>query len=127
MFLQYLIFMYNKLDYPCILSIIMIKYPLLRSEEVKLLANIKSAKKRNIIAQKKTANNRVRKSEIKTHIKKFDEAVENGNTDEARELLKIIDKKLKKAALKNIVHKNAASRKVSVLTKKLNKKVNEAV
>lgn len=127
MFLQYLIFMYNKLDYPCILSIIMIKYPLLRSEEVKLLANIKSAKKRNIIAQKKTANNRVRKSEIKTHIKKFDEAVENGNTDEARELLKIIDKKLKKASLKNIVHKNAASRKVSVLTKKLNKKVNEAV
>lgn len=127
MFLQYLIFMYNKLDYPCILSIIMIKYPLLRSEEVKLLANIKSAKKRNIIAQKKTANNRVRKSEIKTYIKKFDEAVENGNTDEARELLKIIDKKLKKAALKNIVHKNAASRKVSVLTRKLNEKMNEAV
>lgn len=91
------------------------------------MANIKSAKKRNIIAQKKTANNRVRKSEIKTYIKKFDEAVENGNTDEARELLKIIDKKLKKAALKNIVHKNAASRKVSVLTRKLNEKMNEAV
>ena len=119
--------MYNNFDYPCILYIIMIKYLLLRSEEVKLLANIKSAKKRNKIAQKKTVNNRARKSEIKTYIRKFNESVENNNIDEARELLKIIDKKLKKAALKNVVHKNAASRKVSVLTKKLNGKVNESV
>ena len=118
--------MYNNFDYPCILYIIMIKYPLLRSEEVKLLANIKSAK-RNKIAQKKTVNNRARKSEIKTYIRKFNESVENGNLDEAKELLKIIDKKLKKASHKNVLHKNAASRRVSVLTKRLNKKINEAV
>ena len=103
------------------------KISFVKIEEVKLLANIKSAKKRNKIAQKKTINNRAKKSEIKTYIRKFNESVENGNTDEAKELLKIIDKKLKKAALKNVVHKNAASRKVSVLTKKLNRKVNEAV
>ena len=104
----------------------MIKYPLLRLEEVKLLANIKSAKKRILTDKKRTDNNRIRKSEIKTYIKKFDVAIENGNTDEAKELLKVIDKKLKRASHKNIVHKNAVSRKVSVLTKKLNEKMVES-
>ena len=100
---------------------------MLTLEEVILLANIKSAKKRILITNKKTVLNRSRKSEIKTLVKKFDVAIDNGNIDEARELLKLIDKKLKKAAHKNVVHKNAVSRKVSTLTKKLNNKINEAV
>ncbi|NLJ99525.1 MAG: 30S ribosomal protein S20 [Tissierellia bacterium] len=91
------------------------------------MANIKSAVKRIRVSERKAAVNKIRKSEIKTYIKRFDIALENNNTDEARELLKTIDKKLKKAALKNTVHKNAASRKVSKLTKRLNDKVNEAV
>lgn len=98
----------------------MIKYFLLDYEEVKLLANIKSAKKRILITEKKTAMNKARKSEIKTYIKKFDTAVENGNFDEAKTLLQAIDKKLKRAAHRNIIHTNNASRKVSRLTKKLN-------
>ncbi|MCF6463215.1 30S ribosomal protein S20 [Clostridium sp. Cult1] len=91
------------------------------------MANIKSAEKRIRTTKKRTALNKSRKSEIKTYIKKFDLAIENGNLDEAKELLKIIDKKLKKASHKNVLHKNAASRRVSVLTKRLNKKINEAV
>lgn len=91
------------------------------------MANIKSAEKRIRTTEKRTVLNKSRKSEIKTYIKKFDVAINNGNVDEARELLKIIDKSLKKATYKNVVHKNAAARKVSSLTKKLNKKVNEAV
>jgi small subunit ribosomal protein S20 len=87
---------------------------------VKLLANIKSAEKRILVTEKRTASNKSRKSEIKTYIKKFDDAVANGNLDEARVLLNVIDKKLKRAAQRNIVHKNAVSRKVSRLTKKLN-------
>lgn len=90
-------------------------------------ANIKSAKKRIQTTKKKTALNRSRKSEIKTYIKRFDLAIEEGNVEEAQELLKIIDKKLKRAAHKNVVHKNAASRKISSLTKKLNTKINEAI
>lgn len=105
----------------------MVKYFLLDNGEVNLLANIKSAEKRIRVIDKKTEINKGRKSEIRTYIRKFDEAVENGNFDEARELLKIIDKKLKRAATKNVVSKNAASRKVSRLTKRLNNKVNEAV
>ncbi len=119
--------MYNKLNFPCNLSFFMVKYLLLRTEEVKVLANIKSAEKRTRTTRNRTAINKSRKSEIKTYIKKFDLAVDNGNFDEAKELLKIIDKKLKKAACRNVVHKNAAARRVSVLTKRLNRKMSEAV
>ena len=91
------------------------------------MANIKSAEKRILTTKTKTDLNKSRKSEIKTYIKKFDLAIENGNVEEAQELLKIIDRKLKRAAHKNVVHKNAASRKVGSLTKKLNNKVNEAI
>lgn len=84
------------------------------------MANIKTAKKRILINEKKAALNKSRKSEIKTYIKKFDEAIEAGNTEEAQELLKVIDRKLKKATHKNIYHINAASRKLGSLTKKLN-------
>lgn len=91
------------------------------------MANIKSAKKRILITRKKTAANRSRKSEINTYIKRFEIAVEEGNIEHAQELLKAIDRKLKRAAHRNIIHKNAASRKVSSLARKLNAKVNEAI
>lgn len=84
------------------------------------MANIKSAEKRILVIEKKTALNKSRKSEIKTYIKKFDDAVAKGNLDEAKVLLNAIDKKLKRAAQRNIIHKNAVSRKVSRMTKKLN-------
>lgn len=85
------------------------------------MANIKSAEKRILITEKRTAMNKSKKTEIKTYIKKFDNAVAAGNLEEAKALLKVIDKKLKRAAHKNILHKNGASRKVSRLTQKLNK------
>lgn len=84
------------------------------------MANIKSAKKRIDVARKKTELNKANKTAIKTYIKKFEIALENGNIDEAKELLKVVDKKLKKAAHKNVLHKNSASRKLSSLNKKLN-------
>lgn len=84
------------------------------------MANIKSAKKRILITEKKTANNRRRKSAIKTYIKKFDNAIAEGNIDEAKVLLVNIDRLLKRAANKNIYHKNNVSRKMSKLTRKLN-------
>lgn len=84
------------------------------------MANIKSAKKRIGITAKKTEINKSKKTEIKTYMKKFDNAIEAGNVDEARIILKTLDKKLKRAAQKNILHKNNASRKISRLTKKLN-------
>lgn len=87
------------------------------------MANIKSAEKRIEVIKKRTAINKSIKSEIKTYIKKFENAIATENFDEAKVLLKVIDKKLKRAAQKNVIHKNAVSRKVSRLTKKLNQAV----
>ncbi len=84
------------------------------------MANIKSALKRIKVTKRQTQENRAKKTELKTYIKKFDAAVESGNFDEARKILKVVDKKLKKATSKNVIHKNAASRQLSRLSKKLN-------
>lgn len=84
------------------------------------MANIRAAKKKIRVIEKKTLYNKRRKSEIKTYIKKFEQAIEESNLDQARELIKIIDKKLQKAIHKNIFHKNNVARKMSKLHKKLN-------
>ncbi len=85
------------------------------------MANIKSAKKRILVINKKTEVNKSRKSEIKTFIKKFEAAINEGNVEKAKGYLTVCEKKLYQAAAKNTIHKNAASRKVSRLTLKLNK------
>jgi small subunit ribosomal protein S20 len=88
---------------------------------VKILANIKSAKKRILVINKKTEVNKSRKSEIKTYIKKFETVLNEGNLEKAKEYLTVIEKKLYQAAAKNTIHKKAASRKVSRLSNRLNK------
>lgn len=85
------------------------------------MANIKSAKKRILVINKKTEVNKSRKSEIKTYIKKFETVLNEGNLEKAKEYLTIIEKKLYQAAAKNTIHKKAASRKVSRLSLRLNK------
>lgn len=85
------------------------------------MANIKSAIKRIDITKRQTLKNKSRKTEIKTYIKKFDEALEAGNLDEAKSLFKLIDKRLKQAESKNVIHKNKVARTSSTLAKKLNK------
>lgn len=84
------------------------------------MANIKSAKKRIRVTERKTEENKLRRTQMKTYIKKFNEALENNDIEEAKELIKVVDKKLKKAAQHGIIHKNKASRELSKLTKKLN-------
>lgn len=84
------------------------------------MANIKSAKKRILVIDKKTAINKRRKSEIKTYIKKFEAAIESGDVEKAKEYLRVVESRLDKAASKNTVHKHAAARKVSRLQKRLN-------
>ncbi|MGN1350119.1 MAG: 30S ribosomal protein S20 [Anaerovoracaceae bacterium] len=85
------------------------------------MANIKSAKKRISVINAKTAKNRRVKEHIKAVLKNFDKAVADGDFAAAEEKLRLAEKKLMKAASKNVIHKKAASRKVSRLYKKLNK------
>ena len=84
------------------------------------MANIKSAKKRIKVIEKKTALNRARKSQIKTAIRKFEEAVAAGNREEAVARFQYAQKRISQVASKGTIHKNAASRKVAKLAQKLN-------
>lgn len=84
------------------------------------MANIKSAKKRIKVIEKKTALNRARKSQIKTAIRKFEEAVTAGNREEAVQRFQFAQKKIQQVASKGTIHKNAAARKVAKLAQKLN-------
>ena len=85
------------------------------------MPNIKSAKKRVKVIEKKTAINTARKTALKTAIKKFEAAVAAANKDEAAVLFRDAVKKLDRAAAHNIVHKNKAARKKSQLAIKLAK------
>ena len=85
------------------------------------MANIKSAKKRIRVIDKKTARNRRVKGHIKAILKAYDAALEAGDMELAKEKLALAEKKLMQAAAKRTIHKNAASRKVSRLTKRFNK------
>ena len=59
------------------------------------------------------------KSELHSIIKKFESLVTDKKSDEAKALLKKIVSKIDKASAKGIIHKNAASRKISRLTKRI--------
>ena len=88
-----------------------------------MLANIKSAQKRISITAKNTAANRIIKSQLKTAIRRFEEALESENYNEAKTRLRFVEKKLHQAAAKGTIHKAKASRKISRLAKKLNKAI----
>ena len=83
------------------------------------MANIKSAKKRILVAEKKTARNKMVKSALKTTIKKFEAAVAAKNVEEAQASFVKATKALDMAAQKGVVHKNMAARKKSRLAAKL--------
>ncbi len=77
------------------------------------MPNIKSAKKRVLVIEKKTLQNRMIKSAIKTEIKKFEAAVAEGNKEAAQSQFSYCVKKLDQAAAKHVFHKNTVSRKKS--------------
>ena len=84
------------------------------------MPNIKPAKKRVKIIEKKTLTNNMIKTGYKSAIKKFEEAVAAGNLEEAKILLSKATKKIDQACTKGVIVKNTASRKKSSLSKKLN-------
>ena len=83
------------------------------------MPNIKSAKKRVLIAEVRNARNKANKSALKTAIKKFEAAAVEGNRTEAEGAYKVAVS-IDKAAAKGLMHKNNAAHKKSALTLKLN-------
>ena len=84
------------------------------------MANIKSAKKRILVTETKTARNKAIKSKEKTYVKKVETAVEKKDVEAAKVALKEAISVINKAGSKGVYHKNTCARKISRLTKAVN-------
>ena len=83
------------------------------------MPNIKSAEKRvSVSATKKLQNQKIR-SQMQTAIKKFNAAISEGNVELAKQLLPVTSSKIDNAAVKNVIHKNAANRKKAQIARTL--------
>jgi small subunit ribosomal protein S20 len=89
-------------------------------EEVKVLPNIKSAKKRVKLSTLKRSVNIAQRSALKTALKKTLSSIAAGDAAVAKADLSLAVKKLDTAAAKGLIHKNQAARRKSRLMKKLN-------
>ena len=85
------------------------------------MANIKSAKKRILVIRTKTLRNKMIKSSVKTAMKKVTVACEAKDAAAAKAALTPAISAIDKAKSKGVYHKNNAARKVSRLTKMVNK------
>lgn len=83
------------------------------------MANTPSAKKAVRKIARRTEINRDRKSKMRTYIRRVDEAIASGDHAAAQAALKDAQPLIVRAANKGLVHKNAASRKISRLAAKV--------
>ena len=84
------------------------------------MPNIKSAIKRVKTTEARRAHNASIKSDMRTAVKTVEALVTNNETEKANEALLVASKKLDKAVNSNLIHKNAAARQKSRLTKQVN-------
>jgi small subunit ribosomal protein S20 len=80
------------------------------------MANTSSAKKAVRKIESRTAINRSRRSQMRTYVRKVEEALSAGDAAAAAAALETAEPILMRAAQKGIVHKNSAARKISRLT-----------
>ena len=83
------------------------------------MPNIKSAKKRVLVNEKKNNENRIQISAVKTAIKKINYAIDTNNMEEAERLLPETYAILDKAVSKGLMHKNTAANKKSGIAKRI--------
>lgn len=95
------------------------------NKEVKVLPIIESAKKRVRTSEKKKKINRRWKDKLKNTIKDYKAVIEEGNIDQAEEMLPDVYKVIDKSASRNIIHKNNAARKKSKMKRMLNELKND--
>ncbi len=84
------------------------------------MANIKSAKKRILVINRRTAENRLVKRALATEIKKFRKELDAKNVESAEKMLPNLVAHINEACSHGVIHKNNASRKVARLYLALN-------
>ena len=84
------------------------------------MPNIKSAKKRVLVSNKKAAQNKMIKNEVRTYVKKVELLVNEGKTEEAKLALNETFSVIDSAVSKGVLHRNNADNKKAKLSKKVN-------
>lgn len=85
------------------------------------MAHAKSAKKRIRQTARRTAVNRARTSRVRSFIKSVETAIASGDKKSAEAALKAAQPEVQRGATKGVLHRNAASRKLSRLSAQIKK------
>ena len=83
------------------------------------MANTSSAKKAVRVQGRKTEVNRRRRSEVRTYLRRVEEAIQAGDQKAALEQLRQAESLLMRAVNRGVFHKNTGARKVSRLAKRV--------
>lgn len=83
------------------------------------MANTKSAKKAVRQISRRTDVNKTRRSNMRTQLRKVEEAIASGDKDAAQAALRVAEPVVARTAQLGILHRRAASRKVSRLAKRV--------
>jgi small subunit ribosomal protein S20 len=84
------------------------------------MANSPQSEKRARQNDRRAAVNKVRRSRIRTFLRKVEEAIASGDKEAAEAALKSAQPELMRGVSKGIFHKNTASRKMSRLASRVN-------
>ncbi len=83
------------------------------------MANSPQSKKRARQNERRAAVNKARRSRIRTHLRKVEEAIASGDQTAAVAALRAAQPELMRGVTKGVLHKNTASRKVSRLSSRV--------
>lgn len=83
------------------------------------MANSPQSKKRARQNERRFAVNKARRSRIRTYLRKVEEAIESGNSDDAVSALRAAQPELMRGVSKGLLHKNTAARKMSRLSSRV--------
>lgn len=80
------------------------------------MANTPQSKKRARQNARRLDINKARRSRIRTHLRRVEEAIASGDKDAAAAALKAAQPELMRGVTKGVYHKNTAARKMSRLS-----------
>lgn len=88
-------------------------------DEASFVANIKSQIKRNRQNERARLRNKAVKSSLRTAVRKFREAADSGDAEQATALMRAASRQLDKAVSKGVIHRNQAANRKSALAKRV--------
>ena len=83
------------------------------------MANNASARKRIRQTEKRTERNRMRRSRVRTFLRKVELAIAGGDKDQAAAAFKSAQPEMQVAVTKGVLHRNTVARKLSRLSARI--------